>query len=76
MNPNPDYIEAIKAKLDAMNKVAGVDPTNRQSQQGGVYGEPKMSDPMDWAGQAAIEYLKSKGKNPNLTDINPGPLFS
>jgi len=28
-----------------------------------------MADPMDWAGQAAIEYLKSKGKNPNLTDI-------
>jgi hypothetical protein len=59
-----------------MNKVAGVDPTNRQVQQGGVYGEPKMTDPMDRAGQAAMEYLKSKGKNPNLTDINPGPLFS
>jgi hypothetical protein len=31
MNPNPDYIEAIKAKLDAMNKVAGVDPSNKLS---------------------------------------------
>ena len=75
MNPTPDYIEAIKAKLDAMNKVAGVDPSSK-SQQGQVYGETRSQDPMDWAGQAAIEYLKSKGKNPNLTDIEPGPLFS
>ena len=75
MNPNPDYIEAIKAKLDAMNKVAGVDPSNK-AQHGQVYGETRSQDPMDWAGQAAIEYLESKGKNPNLTDIEPGPLFS
>ena len=75
MNPNPDYIEAIKAKLDAMNKVAGVDPSNK-TQHGQVYGEARAQDPMDWTGQAAIEYLKSKGKNPNLTDIEPGPLFS
>lgn len=66
----------IKGKLDAMNKAAGIDPNSRHVQQGGVYGEPKMTDPMEWAGQAAIEYLKSKGKNPNLTDIDPGPLFS
>jgi len=76
MIPNQEYLDSIRRKLDSMNKVAGVDPTNRQVQQGGVYGEPKMSDPMNWAGQAAIEYLKSKGKNPNLTDIDPGPLFS
>jgi len=76
MMPNQEYLDSIKRKLDSMNKVAGVDPTNRQVQPGSVYGEPKMTDPMDWAGQAAIEYLKSKGKNPNLTDINPGPLFS
>ena len=69
MLPNQDYIEMIKGKLDAMNKASGVDPTQRHGQQGGVYGEPKMMDPMEWAGQAAIEYLKSKGKNPNLTDI-------
>lgn len=62
----------IKGRLDAMNKAAGIDPNSRHDQQGGVYGEPKMQDPMDWAGQAAIEYLRSKGKNPNLTDIiNP-----
>lgn len=62
----------IKGRLDAMNKSAGVDPQSRTVHQGRVYGEPKMMDPMNWAGQAAIEYLKSKGKNPNLTDIiNP-----
>ncbi len=76
MMPNQEYLDSIKRKLDSMNKVAGVDPTNRQVQPGGVYGEPKMTDPMEWAGQAAIEYLKSKGKNPNLTDSKPGPLFS
>ena len=67
--PNQEYLDSIRRKLDSMNKVAGVDPTNRQVQPGGVYGEPKMTDPMEWAGQAAIEYLKSKGKNPDLTDI-------
>jgi len=76
MTPNQEYLDSIKRKLDSMNKVAGVDPSSHQVQQGGVYGEPKFSDPMEWAGQAAIEYLKSKGKNPNLTDIDPGPLFS
>jgi hypothetical protein len=76
MMPNQEYLDSIRRKLDAMNKASGIDPTNRQVQPGGVYGEPKMTDPMEWAGQAAIEYLKSKGKNPNLTDINPGPLFS
>lgn len=69
MLPNQDYIEMIKGKLDAMNKASGVDPNQRYTQQGSVYGEPKMVDPMDWAGQAAIEYLRSQGKNPNLTDI-------
>jgi hypothetical protein len=69
MLPNQDYIEMIKGKLDAMNKASGVDPNPRHAQQGSVYGEPKMMDPMDWAGQAAIEYLRSQGKNPNLTDI-------
>jgi len=69
MMPNQEYLDSIKRKLDSMNKVAGVDPTNRPVQQGGVYGEPKMTDPMEWAGQAAIEYLKSRGKNPNLSDI-------
>jgi hypothetical protein len=69
MLPNQDYIEMIKGKLDAMNKASGVDPNQRHAQQGSVYGEPKMTGPMDWAGQAAIEYLRSQGKNPNLTDI-------
>ena len=61
MLPNQDYIEMIKGKLDAMNKASGVDPNQRYAQQGSVYGEPKMTDPMDWAGQAAIEYLRSQG---------------
>jgi hypothetical protein len=68
MLPNKDYLDSIKAKLDSMNKVSGVDPTNK-IQGGQVYGEPKLEDPMDWAGKAAIEYLRSKGKNPNLSDI-------
>lgn len=69
MMPNQEYLDMIKGRLDAMNKASGIDPNSRQGQHGGVYGEPKMQDPMEWAGQAAIEYLKSKGKNPNLTDI-------
>ena len=69
MFPNQEYLDMIKGRLDAMNKASGVDPQSKSMQQGGVYGEPKMMDPMQWAGQAAIEYLRSKGKNPNLTDI-------
>jgi hypothetical protein len=68
MNPSQDYLEMIKRKLDSMNKLSGEDP-NQKTSQGQIYGEPKFQDPMDWAGQAAINYLKSKGKNPNLSDI-------
>lgn len=69
MIPNQEYLELIKGKLDAMNKASGINPSQGGFQPGGVYGEPKVSDPMQWAGQAAIDYLRSKGKNPNLTDI-------
>jgi hypothetical protein len=69
MIPNQEYLDMIKGRLDAMNQALGIDPNSRHGHPGGVYGEPRMADPMDWAGQAAIEYLKSKGKNPNLTDI-------
>ena len=68
MIPNQEYLEAIKRKLDAMNKVAGVDPSIRP-EQGQVCGEPKSFDLMDWQGQASMNYLKSIGKNPNLSDI-------
>jgi hypothetical protein len=68
MIPNQEYLEAIKRKLDAMNKVAGVDPSIRQ-EQGQVWGEPKSFDMMDWQGQASMNYLKSIGKNPNLSNI-------
>lgn len=73
--PSPEYLDAIKSKLDSMNKAAGIDPSMRNSAGGQVYGEPRFMDPMEWAGQAAMEYLRSKGKNPNLTDIS-GPLNS
>ena len=68
MIPNQEYLEAIKRKLDAMNKVAGVDPSIK-AEQGQVWGEPKSFDMMDWQGQASMNYLKSIGKNPNLSDI-------
>jgi len=68
MIPNQEYLEAIKRKLDAMNKVSGVDPSISQ-EQGQVWGEPKSFDMMDWQGQASMNYLKSIGKNPNLSDI-------
>jgi hypothetical protein len=68
MIPNQEYLEAIKRKLDAMNKVAGVDPSIRP-EQGQVWGELKSFDLMDWQGQSSMNYLKSIGKNPNLSDI-------
>ena len=68
MIPNQEYLESIKRKLDAMNKVAGVDPSIRP-EQGQVWGEPKSFDAMDWQGQASMNYLKSIGKNPNRSDI-------
>lgn len=68
MIPNQEYLEAIKRKLDAMNKASGVDPSIKP-EQGQVWGEPKSFDIMDWQGQASMNYLKSIGKNPNLSDI-------
>ena len=53
MIPNQEYLESIKRKLDAMNKVAGVDPSIRP-EQGQVWGEPKSFDAMDWQGQASM----------------------
>lgn len=69
MQPNQQYLDMIRGKLDAMNKSAGVDPNSKHVQQGGVYGEPKSFDMLDWQGQASMNYLKSIGKNPNLSDI-------
>ena len=68
MIPNQEYIDMIKGKLDAMNRTSGSNPSQNQSYQGGVI-EPKLMDPMEWQGRAAMEYLRSRGKNPNLTDI-------
>lgn len=68
MIPNQEYLEAIKRKLDAMNRTSGVDPSIKP-EQGQVWGEPKSFDIMDWQGQASMNYLKSIGKNPNLSDI-------
>ncbi len=69
MYPNQEYLDMIKGRLDAMNRTSGLDPKSSQGQLGNSYIDPKMQDPMDWAGQAAIEYLRLNGKNPNLTDI-------
>lgn len=52
------YIEAIKAKLDAMNKQAGIDPSQRNKQQH----DPGYIDPLHAQGLAAIKYMEEQKK--------------
>lgn len=59
-NPQ-EYLNSIADKLDRLNKADGRDP--KQPKSGGGYGfnDPGYMDPMQWQGQAALEYMK---KNP------------
>lgn len=77
---NPEYLEAIKRKLDALNKEAGINPAQAQikTKPGQVqYSryEGTLPDPMEWQGQAAINYLNSiRGNKPgNINEIQNFP---
>ena len=62
MNSN-EYLESIKKKLDAMNKVAGANNIGSQKSQ---Y-EPNLIDPFHAQGLAALKYMEEqKKKNQSL----------
>lgn len=77
---NPEYLEAIKKKLDALNKEAGINPaqaamkTKPGQNQYSRFEDP-IPDPMEWQGQAAINYLNSiRGNKPgNINEIQNFP---
>ncbi len=77
---NPEYLEAIKRKLDSLNKEAGINPAQAaiKSKPGTVqYSrfEDSVPDPLEWQGQAAINYLNSIrcNKPGNINEIQNFP---
>jgi len=59
---NNEYLESIKKKLDAMNKIAGINIGSQKSQY-----EPNLIDPFHAQGLAALKYMEEqKKKNQSL----------
>lgn len=58
---NKEYIEAIKKKLDALNKAAGINPEQQKIMN---QIDPQNFDIFDALGQSAIKYMKSKQEKP------------
>lgn len=65
---SPEFIKAIADKLDRLNKAAGtpVNPHNGHYEDPGM-NDPGYMDPLQWMGQAAIDYMNKK-KNNNLNE--------
>ena len=61
MQPNQEYINSIISKLERMNQVETGSKEPRTAKNSGysMY-EPKLEDPMQWMGRAAIEYMNRK----------------
>ena len=59
-NPQ-EYINSIADKLDRLKKADGSHGQQAQSSRGYGFNDPGYVDPMQWQGQAALEYMK---KNP------------
>ena len=61
MQPNPEYINAIISKLERLNQAetGSKDPITPKNSGYSRY-EPKLEDPMQWMGRAAIEYMNKK----------------
>jgi hypothetical protein len=59
MNPNPQYINSVIDKLERLNLAnhGTKSPINTNNSEGSSYLEPKLEDPLQWMGRAAIEYM-------------------
>jgi hypothetical protein len=68
MYQNSEYLEAIKDKLERLNKASHGSPEPLQAT--GRQQDPDSVDPLQWMGQAALDYLNNKTQNevPNHKD--------
>lgn len=57
-----EYLEYIKNKLDAMNKMSGFNPDLQKQKQ---VVDPGYIDPLDMMGRAAIKYMQNKKNSEN-----------
>ena len=67
---NREYLEAIKSKLDALNRVSGGKTSGKKSSGEGAFEvngyEPELMDPFEAQGHAALKWLASqKSRNEN-----------
>ena len=61
MHQNSEYLKAISDKLERLNKASHGSPKPLQAM--GRQNDPDSVDPMQWMGQAALDYLNNKKKN-------------
>jgi hypothetical protein len=62
MHQNSEYLKAISDKLERLNKASHGSPEPIMA-KGGRQNDPDSVDPMQWMGQAALDYLNNKKKN-------------
>lgn len=67
MQPSKEYLDQIAKRLEKLNP--HLTPDVVKNMKRGV--DSDYSDPIDWLGQSASNYLKNK-KDP---EIKPDPLF-
>lgn len=65
MKPSSQYINSIVDKLERLNVAdhGTKTPINTKNSEGSSYLEPKLEDPLQWMGRAAIEYM-NRQNNP------------
>lgn len=68
MMPNKEYLEQIAKKLDALNKINGVDPNIKNN----IFND--NFDTFGQIGKSALEYLERKKLE--LPDRSINPLFT
>lgn len=69
MYQNSEYLEAIKDKLERLNKASHGSPKPLQAM--GRQNDPDSVDPLQWMGQAALDYMNKKNQNDVPNHRNP-----
>jgi len=62
MVQNSEYLKAIADKLERLNKASHGTPEPAKA-KGSFTKDPDSVDPMQWMGQAALDYLNRKNQN-------------
>ena len=62
MYQNSDYLKAISDKLERLNVASHGSPEPAQAQRT-FKKDPDYVDPMQWMGQAALDFLNKKKSN-------------